>query len=158
MGLFSKPKPIDQFNANYFELKTIAFKNMIEFRPLIEKEIGKIEDDEYDVLCLRCIDYLLGADHPEPGPGSSARTLRIYQKMYKKAPIVAPKIRKVPMLDAYFAAILDYKDEVLAELLGDEWSETAEAKRVRKIISNTPASIEDTEDYRQLWAMLTTLK
>lgn len=158
MGLFTKPRPIDRFNANYLQIKVMAFKLLKEYRPLVEKQIGKVDDDMYGVLIGRCSDYLLGEDHPQPGPQSSAETVRLYHEAYKLAPKLAPRILRIPVLDAFYAALIDYKDSKLTEILGTEWTESAEGKRVHKMISNSPKSIEDTDEYKGFWEDFNSLR
>ena len=128
-------------------------------RPEVENKIGKGKnDEEYKMACILSIDFLLGKDDPEPGAHLDEKTKDIYRIMYKKVPSFANKIREIPVFDSYFAAFLDFKNNKLTELIGDEWLETAEAKRVHKIIKNTPEEIENDETYKKFYKMMMMLK
>ena len=156
--MFNKKRPIDNFNALYSQLKAKGWNYLLTLEPVFINDMPDMQPHERKTFYVMCNEYLLGEIHPKAGPGASREVQQIWEKLYEKVPAAAKKLYKIQSIQAYYCAVLEFKNDHLTELLGDEWSNSEEAKNVVKIISNTPEEIEDTEDYKSFMSNLNNLK
>lgn len=158
MGIFSKKRPIDEFNSIYMGLKIRGRNLLLTLESTFAKDMPKLTPAEHDTFYTMCNEYLLGEIHPEAGPGATAEVKKNWVKLYKTIPLSAKKLYKITLIQAYYCAVMEFKYERLSELLGDEWTESEEAKNVNKMIADTPVEIEDTEDYKNFKQSLDSFK
>ncbi|GEM_PF-3369429 len=122
--MFGKGRAIKKFNTNYLQLKVMQYKNMKEFRPLIEKVVGKMADEDYGRFCALAVDYLLGEEiESRYRDGSGA-------KFDESIPAKAEKLHAITGIKAFVIAVLEYKNEQLTKLLEDDWTNSSESSRV----------------------------
>jgi len=158
MGLFSKRKPIDEFNAVYLELKLKGVQYLLTLQSTFVKEMPKLEPNEQRPFFVMCNEYLLGEEHKAPSNNANENAKSVWNKFHHLVPTASEKLYKIQVIQAYYYAVLQFKDSRLTELLGDDWVKSPEAKNVHKIITNTPKSIESTQDYINFKTNLDTIK
>jgi len=146
MGIFKK-KPIDNFNTDYLHLKVMMLNSFRLFASEnIDIKVARLDmgvtDDKVDKFAAQAVDYLMG-ERPEVTVGNKGLAGEIY---------ALPNIR--PMVDA----LRDWKYEKLNELLGTQWTESEEAKRLAKIISQEDESIKQSEGYVEFMGNLRELR
>jgi hypothetical protein len=145
MGIFKKKQPIDNFNASYLHIKTMLWKTFIVLDSDIDINVARLDSGistsgDFKKFAAQAVDYLVGER-----PDISKKELA--EKIY-----ALPHIR--PMVDA----VRDWKYEKLNELLGTRWTESEEAKRLARIISQKDENIKHSEDYVDFMSNLRELR
>jgi hypothetical protein len=143
MSIFKKKRPIDNFNANYMHMKTmlwktfrVLFNGSADIR-LASARSGIPTSGAFDKFAAQAVDFLLGERKYITFNGEASEELSgLAEKIYSLQ-------NTRPMIDA----LRDWKYEKLNELLGTEWTESEEAKRLAEIISQEDGDIKHTGGY-----------
>ncbi len=121
MGLFKKKsifdvKNIAEFNQHYLTLKLFAFRVLTGQGKPIEAKAIPYDDNEWSQFCIQAVDALLCED----------------DSIYSASDNDVQQLYKLPGIATIIDAILVFKHAYLYRFLGDEWSQTREAKNVQK--------------------------
>ncbi len=151
MGIFKK-KPIESFNKIYLHQKVMLFKMFNMLSSTIPEITLQIHEDgiiksDFSKLAAQGVDYLLGERTDVPTGDIDRKEL--VEKLYSES---MDEMR--PMVDA----LRNWKFETLKELLGDEWTDSEEAKRLAQLISKGDESIKQSEGYVHYMELLKDLK
>ena len=165
MGFMANQKRairISKFNNAYKELSNKGFKMLraVTQAPDIQKhELKDIEPDELGVFCLLCSAYFLCEDYERHANDVKDEYKPQVERFAKYFETSADKLFEVRAIRAFYMALIEYKNDVLTELLDAEWTATPEAERVRARLekygnTNDAELYEEYAGYKELMAKL----